>query len=131
MGHAPCRERLLATGVLIDAGRHASLPLRTVRHVNAIELRDSHGRALAAQVMRRDESLGLALLRLDSPLVDAPNLLWAARDAFPERRAQALRTPDRQGRQRTPVFVRRGLHATPSTLAQHDGGCLQNAARPP
>jgi hypothetical protein len=79
----------LATGVLIDAGRHALLPLRTVRDVSAIELRDSHGRVLAAQVVRRDESLGLALLRLDSPLVDAPNLLWAARDAFPGSPAHA------------------------------------------
>jgi S1-C subfamily serine protease len=80
----------LATSVLIDGGRHALLPLRTVRDANAIELRDGHGRVLAAQVVRRDESLSLALLRLNSPLADAPNLVWAARDAFPGSPAHAI-----------------------------------------
>ncbi len=67
----------LATGVLIDTGRHALLPLRALRDViasnaTAIELRDSHGRALAAQLVQRNDAHGLALLRLDTAVADAP-----------------------------------------------------------
>jgi hypothetical protein len=85
----------LATGVLIDAGRHALLPLRALRdatasEANAIELRDGHGRALAARVVQRDATLGLALLRLDTAQADAPPLAWAAKDAFPGSPAHAI-----------------------------------------
>lgn len=80
----------LATGVLIDAGRHALLPLGALRDAITIELRDGHGRALAAQVVQRDDSLGLALLRLDAPPPEAPRLAWAARDAFPGSPAHAV-----------------------------------------
>lgn len=82
----------LATGVLIDAGRHALLPLRDViaGEANAIELRDGHGRALAARVVQRDAALGLALLRLDTAQADAPPLAWAAKDAFPGSPAHAI-----------------------------------------
>jgi hypothetical protein len=79
-----------ATGLLIDAGRHALLPLRALRDLTTIELRDGHGRALAAQVVQRDNSLGLALLRLDTAPADAPRLVWAARDAFPGSPAHAI-----------------------------------------
>ncbi len=87
----------LATGVLIDAGRHALLPLRHViaseviaSEANAIELRDGQGRALAARVVQRDDNLGLALLRLGTPQADAPLLAWAAKDAFPGSAAHAI-----------------------------------------
>lgn len=80
----------LLTGVLIDAGRHALLPLRTLRDASAVELRDGHGRPLAAQVVRRNEALGLALLQLSSPPADAPRLAWAPRDAFPGSPAWAI-----------------------------------------
>jgi hypothetical protein len=80
----------LATGVLIDAGRHALLPLRALRDANTIELRDGHGRALAARVVRCDDALGLALLRLDTALAEAPHLVWASKDAFPGSPAHAV-----------------------------------------
>jgi hypothetical protein len=84
----------LATGVLIDAGRHALLPLRALRNATgdatAIELRDGHGRALAATLVQRDNALGLALLRLETAPADAPRLAWAARDAFPGSPAHAV-----------------------------------------
>jgi hypothetical protein len=82
----------LATGVLIDAGRHALLPLRDViaSEATAIELRDGHGRALAARVVQRDDTLGLVLLRLDTPQAAAPPLVWAAKDAFPGSPAHAI-----------------------------------------
>jgi S1-C subfamily serine protease len=82
----------LASGVLIDAGRHALLPLRDAIASEAatIELRDGHGRALAARVVQRDDTLGLALLRLDAAQADAPPLLWAAKDAFPGSPAHAI-----------------------------------------
>jgi hypothetical protein len=80
----------VATGVLIDAGRHALLPLRAVGNGSAIELRDGHGSALAAQLVRRDEALGLALLRLDAPPSEAPQPAWAPRDAFPGSVAHAV-----------------------------------------
>lgn len=80
----------LATGVLIDGGRHALLPLRDLRGASAIELHDGHGRALAATVMQRNDALGLALLRLVTPPAEAPRLSWAARDAFPGSPALAI-----------------------------------------
>jgi hypothetical protein len=80
----------LATGVLIDAGRHALLPLRALRDASTIALSDGHGRVLAAQVVQRDDTLGLALLRLDTPLADASRLPWAAKDAFPGSPAHAI-----------------------------------------
>ncbi len=81
---------VLATGVLIDGGRHALLPLRALRDVATIELHDAHGRALAAQLVQRDDALGLAMLRLTSVPADAPRLTWAARDAFPGSPAHAV-----------------------------------------
>ena len=84
---------VLATGVLIDAGRHALLPLRALREVTtatAIELRDGHGRALPAQLVQRNDALGLALLRVHAPLADPPRLVWAARDAFAGSPAHAV-----------------------------------------
>lgn len=81
---------VLATGVLIDGGRHALLPLSALREGSSIELRDAHGRALAAQIVQRDDGLGLALLRLASAPADVPRLTWAARDAFPGSPAHAV-----------------------------------------
>lgn len=72
----------LATGVLIDAGRHALLPLHALHGASTIELCDGHGRPLTAQLVQHNEALGLALLRLASPPADAPRLAWAPRDAF-------------------------------------------------
>jgi hypothetical protein len=80
----------LATGVLIDAGRHALLPLRAVRGATEIDLRDGHGRTLAATVVQRNDALGLALLRLATPPADAPRLDWSARDAFAGSPAHAV-----------------------------------------
>jgi hypothetical protein len=79
-----------ATGVLIDAGRHALLPLRALGEAAAIELRDANGRRFAAQLVQRDKALGLALLRLDAPRADAPRLAWATRDAFAGSPAHAI-----------------------------------------
>jgi hypothetical protein len=81
--------------VLIDAGRHALLPLRALRdaiagEANPIELRDCHGRALTARVVQRDDTLGLALLRLNTAHADASPLAWAAKDAFPGSPAHAI-----------------------------------------
>jgi hypothetical protein len=87
---APHIAPALATGVLIDAGRHALLPLQALRDVSAIELRDGHGRRLTAQLVQRDETLGLALLRLDNAPTDAPRLDWATRDAFAGSPAHAV-----------------------------------------
>jgi hypothetical protein len=80
----------LATGVLIDAGRHALLPLRALGGSNTIGLHDGHGRVLAARVVQRDDALGLALLQLDTPVAGAPQLTWAAQDAFPGSPAHAI-----------------------------------------
>ncbi len=88
---APAPQALArATGVLIDAGRHALLPLPAVGEASGVELQDSHGRTLAAQVVQRSKALGLALLRLQTVPFDAPQLTWAARDAFPGSPAHAV-----------------------------------------
>jgi hypothetical protein len=80
-----------ATGVLIDAGRHALLPLRALpEEATAILLRDGTGRRLVAQPVQRNQALGLALLRLHTPSAEAPRLAWAPRDAFAGSPAHAV-----------------------------------------
>jgi S1-C subfamily serine protease len=87
--HAP-GAGVLATGVLIDAGGHALLPLSATRDASNIELRDAHGRVLVARLVRSNEALGVALLRLNRPPADVPRSSWAARDAFPGSPAHAI-----------------------------------------
>ena len=70
---------VVASGVLIDKGRHALVPALSQ---NAIWLRDGLGRKSAAQVTRRLDALGLMLLRLAHPIEGASDLEAATTEPF-------------------------------------------------
>jgi hypothetical protein len=79
----PQQARLVANGVLLDAGRHAVVPASAVDGARQLWLRDGLGRTWAARVQQRLQSLPLAVLALESSPADVPSLQAAARDAFP------------------------------------------------
>ena len=71
------------SGVLIDGGRRAVVPLVPLSEARTLWVRDGLGRRSTAQVDRRVEPLGLMLLRLEDPIKVASSLLLAPRDPFP------------------------------------------------
>ena len=74
------------SGVLVDAGRRALVPLSAVRQATGLWPRNGLGLTTRAEVETADETLGLALLRLAVPLDPGPvadGLRMAARDPFP------------------------------------------------
>lgn len=78
----PAAASVTGTGVLVDEGRRALVPLPSLGAARALWLRDGLGRRRAARIERRDEALGLALLRLEEPIEGAPALAMAPRDPF-------------------------------------------------
>ncbi|HEU5217053.1 MAG TPA: serine protease, partial [Gemmatimonadales bacterium] len=78
----PAAATVTGTGVLIDEGRRTLAPLPSLGEARALWLRDGRGRRTAARIERRDEALGLALLRLEEPIEGAPGLALAPRDPF-------------------------------------------------
>ncbi|HJW10147.1 MAG TPA: trypsin-like peptidase domain-containing protein [Albitalea sp.] len=78
----PPNARGVGSGVLVDAGRHALVPLAVLGEADALWLRNGLGRSVRARIEQRLDALGIALLRLDAPLAAAPITL-PARDAFP------------------------------------------------
>lgn len=98
--------RVAGSGVLIDAGRHALVPLALLDGARRIWLRDGLGQASTARIEQRDPTLGLALLRLQPPLrhtavaraigadgAELPLPLAASHDAFPGSPGYALFYP--------------------------------------
>ena len=71
------------SGVLIDGGRHALVPLASVVHARKIWLRNGLGQLRKAVIKHRVGMDGMALLALDQalPLFDGFNI--AAKDPFP------------------------------------------------
>lgn len=79
------QARLVASGLLVDAGRAALVPADRVGRASRLWVRDGLGRTAQARIDRHGDDTATALLRLDPPLdVPAPPA-WeaAARDAFP------------------------------------------------
>lgn len=77
----PASARVIGTAVLVDA-RTALAANDAVGRIDAVWVRDGLGRTRSAVVLRRDEALGLAVLRLPDPL-DGATVAPAARDPFP------------------------------------------------
>jgi len=74
------------SGVLVDAGRHALVPLASAAQAKGLWLRNGLGETTRAEIEQADETLGLALLRLAVPLDPgqaAAALEMSARDPFP------------------------------------------------
>lgn len=92
----PRAARVVASGVLIDQGRHALVPLDGLDQAGAPQVRNGLGQTADARTVRRDPALGVALLALMPALasrslpralgdsaVEQPLPAAAARDPFP------------------------------------------------
>ena len=81
----PASARLASSGLLLAEGRHALVPAIDVRAAGRIWVRDGLGRTVEAHKERDLEAPGVAMLRLDLPLIgiegDGPTGVDA--DAFP------------------------------------------------
>jgi len=81
----PDHAQAVATGLLIDEGRLALVPLEASQGAAALWVRNGLGMARAATLHRRLDTVGLALLRLDAPITPPAGLAAltrAPRDAF-------------------------------------------------
>ncbi|MCV2370102.1 serine protease [Roseateles oligotrophus] len=79
----PAHAQAQGSGLLLDAGRLALVPLLPGQAPTQLWVRSGLGHTSAASVMQRFDSLGLALLSLDTPLPSAQSRLTRApRDAF-------------------------------------------------
>ncbi|MBX3606423.1 MAG: trypsin-like peptidase domain-containing protein, partial [Piscinibacter sp.] len=85
----PRGARTVASALRID-DRHALLPLASLAGASEGWLRDGLGRARAAVVERREETLGIAVLRVQTPWEAVGALQLAPRDAFAGSPAFAL-----------------------------------------
>jgi S1-C subfamily serine protease len=79
----PLHARVTGSALLLADAAHALVPLGLLEGGAAVWVRNGLGRTSRAEVLRRDEASGLAVLRLAHPL-DAPvALALAPREAFP------------------------------------------------
>lgn len=83
-------QRPVSGGVLVGAGRHALVGADAIGDTTALWVRDGRGRSVGARIEQRDAGTGLALLRLDEALGDAPAVQLSERDAFPGSPAHAV-----------------------------------------
>lgn len=82
--------RIAGSGVLVDRGRRALVPLASLREGRARWVRNGLGHAARATVERRIVRLGIAVLRLDRALPGAAVLAPPERDPFPGSPAHAV-----------------------------------------
>lgn len=79
----PPSARVLGSGLLVDGGRQALVPLALLPRSNRLWVRNGLGQLSRGTVQNRLSSVGVASVRLESPL-PAPEDLWTApADAFP------------------------------------------------
>lgn len=116
----PPNARVIGSGVLIDAGRHALVPLAALREVNALWLRNGLGRSVQASIEQRMDALGVALLRLDAPLAAAAITL-PARDAFPGAPGHAVEFESASGAAPAWPLLRTGFIGMPAGGGQRLG----------
>jgi tetratricopeptide (TPR) repeat protein len=77
----PPDARTHGSGVLLDAGRHALVPLAAAQ-AHGLWVRDGLGRTTAAVPVRTLETLGLVVLRLAAPFDGDTRVELAPRDPF-------------------------------------------------
>lgn len=98
------RARVVGTATLINAGRHALVPLSLLPE-GARWVRNGLGQLSPITLERRLGAIGLALVRLHKPLPFAGPLIEAPRDAFPGSPAFAPEfTPARGGVPAWPIL---------------------------
>lgn len=79
----PAHAQTAGSGLLLDGGRLALVPLAAIQSADSLWVRNGLGQASGARLLQTFETLGLALLSLDSPLSQAQSTLQRApRDAF-------------------------------------------------
>lgn len=78
----PAAAEVVASGTLIDGGRHALVPLAAIGAATTVWLRNGLGETTAATLAGRVDTLGLALLKLARPLDPGDALQLAPRDPF-------------------------------------------------
>ena len=81
-GPLPARAEVVASGSVIDGGRHALVPLAALAQAQSIWLRNGLGETTSATLAQRIDDLGLALLALTRPLDVGSAPQAAARDPF-------------------------------------------------
>jgi hypothetical protein len=79
----PRAARVAASGVLVDRGRRALVPLAALRESRERWVRNGLGHVARASVERRIAGIGIAVLRLDPALPEGTPLAAAERDPFP------------------------------------------------
>ncbi len=79
----PRGARITASGVLVDRGRRALVPLAALHEARTRWVRNGLGQVARASVERRIARLGIAVLRLDPALPGSAALATAERDPFP------------------------------------------------
>jgi hypothetical protein len=79
----PFTARVAGSGVLIDGGRRAIVPIHTLKQSPAIWVRNGLGQLAPASVERWLIPSGVALLRLKSALPADPDFAVADHDPFP------------------------------------------------
>jgi S1-C subfamily serine protease len=89
----PSTTRVTGSGVLIGASDRAVTSLAAVEEAACTWVRDGLGRVAAARVTRSVPELGIAELRLESPLGTGAAPWPATRDAFPGSPAYAIHFP--------------------------------------
>lgn len=78
----PIAGRTASSGVLIDAGRRALVPLSAVLNATHLWVRNGLGQTTRAEVERHIDHLGVAVLRLPLPLNMDEGWVLAPRDPF-------------------------------------------------
>jgi exonuclease VII small subunit len=141
--HLPSRAAVVSSGVLIDEGRRALVPLSSLSGKSPVWVRDGLGQSSRAQVERHDSPLGLALVRLEKPFalqsppralgdtaVPLPLPAWAEKDPFPGSPAYAVEfRPSTSG---APAWPRlsSGFHGLPAAQTGLRGLAIDGPAGP-
>jgi hypothetical protein len=79
----PPSARVLGTGLLVGGGAHALVPLALLPPSGKFWLRNGLGQLSRATLQKRMPTLGLASVRLESPLPPPEDFWVAPADAFP------------------------------------------------
>lgn len=78
----PAASRVVGSGVLVDGGKRALVPLSTVNKANTVWLRDGLGRFSRGTVASRDGG-PLAVVHLSNPIATGLGSTFATGDPFP------------------------------------------------
>ncbi len=79
----PAQAQALGSGLLLDGGRHALVPMAQNPAATQLWLRNGLGHTSSARLVQTFDGLGLALLSVDIPLPTAQSAMTRApRDAF-------------------------------------------------